>query len=327
MDAKSAQEEQGLNILYLAMGFLRWRESGSSDGWRKAPLILLPVELVRDERTSTFDIRTRDDDVTTNLPLQERLRQDFGILLPEIDDAEVWVPGDYIAAVKDTVSAQNGCAVERDATQLGFFSFAKLLMHRDLDPAHWPDGSLTEHTPLAGLLADGFDGGQSIFGPQDKLDEMLDPADIIQVVDADASQTTAIEEVKRGLNLVVQGPPGTGKSQTITNIIGAAVHDGKTVLFVAEKMAALSVVHQRLVKSGLRDVCLELHSRSANKKALAQELGRTLMASARTVSGGAGIDALRDCRDRLNRIAETLHALLAGGRDTPLSTPCPRSSG
>jgi ABC-type sugar transport system ATPase subunit len=81
----------------------------------------------------------------------------------------------------------------------------------------------------------------------------------------------------------VQGPPGTGKSQTITNLIAAAAHDGKTVLFVAEKMAALSVVHDRLVKTGLRDICLELHSRSANKKALAQELGRTLMASTRTL--------------------------------------------
>ena len=169
--------------------------------------------------------------------------------------------------------------------QLGFFSFAKLLMHRDLDPANWPTDAFSDNELLAGLLADGFDADTPLFGPEDKLDDHLDPAQIIQVIDADASQTKVIEEVRRGASLVVQGPPGTGKSQTITNIIAAAAHDGKSVLFVAEKMAALSVVHDRLVKAGLRDVCLELHSRTANKKALAQELGRTLMASARALPG------------------------------------------
>ena len=87
-DAKTAEEEQGLNILYLAIGFLGWRESPSSEIQREAPLILLPVQLVRNERTYTFDIQCRDDDITTNLPLQARLRQDFGIVLPEVEETE-----------------------------------------------------------------------------------------------------------------------------------------------------------------------------------------------------------------------------------------------
>jgi hypothetical protein len=316
-DARTAEEEQGLNILYLVLGFLKWRESANSEIWREAPLILLPVELVRNERTSTFDIRARDDDITTNLPLQERLRQDFGIVLPEVDEVEGWQPSTYFTAVAEAVSGQPGWTVDADGMQLGFFSFAKLLMHRDLDPASWGDGGLTDSPLLSGLLAEGFDGGVSMFGPEDKLDVLLDPADIIQVVDADASQTKVIEEVRRGSSLVVQGPPGTGKSQTITNLIAAAAHDGKTVLFVAEKMAALSVVHQRLVKSGLRDICLELHSRTANKKALAQELGRTLMASAVAVPGIADAGALRHDRDALNRTTDLLHLPSGPVGDTP----------
>jgi hypothetical protein len=137
------------------------------------------------------------------------------------------------------------------------------------------------------------------------------------VIDADASQTKVIEEVRRGASLVVQGPPGTGKSQTITNLIAAAAHDGKLVLFVAEKMAALSVVHDRLVRAGLRDLCLELHSRTANKKALAQELGRTLMASAKALPGAAHPARLRATRDQLNQIAALLHEPLAPTGDTP----------
>lgn len=317
MDARTAEEEQGLNILYLAMGFLRWQESPSSDVLRESPLVLLPVQLVRNERTSTFDIVVRDDDLSTNLPLQERLRQDFGLHLPEVDEGEDWVPSAYFAKVREAVSGQPDWSVDADGMQVGFFSFAKLLMHRDLDPATWPVNAFMESDLLRGLLAEGFEEKPPLFGPEDRLDEILDPAQIIQVIDADASQTKVIEEVRRGASLVVQGPPGTGKSQTITNLIAAAAHDGKSVLFVAEKMAALSVVHDRLVRSGLRDICLELHSRTANKKALAQELGRTLMASAKALPVASDPAALRATRDRLNRITALLHDPLPPAGETP----------
>lgn len=316
-DARAAEEEQGLNILYLAMGFLRWRESTASDVLRESPLVLLPVQLVRNERSSTFDLIVRDDDISTNLPLQERMRQDFGIQLPEVDEAENWSPSDYYVQVSQAVSGQPGWSVDGDGIQLGFFSFAKLLMHRDLDPGNWPMNAFADSDLLRGLLAEGFDEDTPLFGPEDKLDDLLDPAQIIQVIDADASQTKVIEEVRRGASLVVQGPPGTGKSQTITNLIAAAAHDGKSVLFVAEKMAALSVVHDRLVRSGLRDICLELHSRTANKKALAQELGRTLMASAKALPGAADPARLRATRDQLNRITALLHDPLPPTGDTP----------
>jgi Protein of unknown function (DUF4011)/REase_MTES_1575/Protein of unknown function (DUF3320)/AAA domain len=314
--AKTAEEEQGVNILFLALGFLKWRENENSEIERNSPLILLPVELVRNERTSTYDVRCRDEDITTNLPLQERLKQDFGISLPDIEDGDEWQPGAYFDAVRDVIGAKSGWSVDDDGMQMGFFSFAKLLMHRDLAPENWPDGELDDNPLLKQLIAEGFEADGELFGPEDKLDELLDPASIIQIVDADASQTKVIEEVRKGASLVVQGPPGTGKSQTISNIIAAAVHDGKKVLFVAEKMAALSVVHERLVKSGLRDVCLELHSRNSNKKALAQELGRTLMASLRASSAASQVDELRRTRDELNRISNLLHAPIIGDEET-----------
>ncbi len=315
-DAKTAEEEQGLNILFLAMGFLRWKEDPKSEVVREAPLILLPVEFIRNERKSTYDLKARDEDITTNLPLKERLRQDFGIVLPEIDEEEEWSPAVYLDAVAEAVSGQAGWSLDRDGIQLGFFSFAKLLMHHDLDLENWPEGTFDDHPLLQGLLLRGFEYQEPIFPDGARLDEHLAPADIIQVVDADASQTKVIEEVRRGLDMVVQGPPGTGKSQTITNILAAAAHDGKTVLFVAEKMAALSVVHARLLKAGLRDMCLELHSRTANKKAVAQELGRTLSMSGRPTPPIADPVRLKDVRDDLNRIAAELHAPVNQAGDT-----------
>lgn len=315
-EAKTAEDEQGANILYLALGFLKWFEDKNSNVPREAPLILLPVDLVRNQRTSTYDLRLRDDDIGANLPLQQRLLDDAGIRLPEIEVESGWRPSDYFEQVQTTISSRDRWSVDRDGIQLGFFSFSKLLMFRDLAPASWPNGALESHPLVRGLLFEGFRSEPSVFDAEDQLDAALPPSKIFHVVDADASQACVIEEVRAGRNLVVQGPPGTGKSQTITNIIAAAAKEGKTVLFVAEKMAALSVVHDRMVKVGLQDICLELHSRSANKKAVLAELARTLNAAqaARYLSGDPV--ALTDARDRLNGIAAALHAPIGATGET-----------
>lgn len=309
-DAKTAEEEQGINILFLAIGFLTWYEDRNSEVRREAPLILLPVQLVRNDKTSTYDIRAREDDVIANLPLQERLKADFGISLPEIDDSEDWIPSDYFDAVRGAIAAQPRWEIDDNGIQLGFFSFSKLLMLRDLDPCNWPTGVLSENELVAKLLEDGFAPEPSLFGPEDRLDEKLLPRDILHVVDADASQTKVIEEVRSGRNLVVQGPPGTGKSQTITNILAAAAHDGKTVLFMAEKMAALQVVHDRMCKVGLSDLCLELHSKNANKRMFTQELAVTINRGNAAPTATDDPEGLRATRDELNRISTLLHARL-----------------
>jgi len=306
-EAQTAEEESGVNILYLALGFLTWFEDKTSSVPREAPLVLLPVELVRNAKTSTFDLRLREEDFPTNLPLQQRLKSDFGINLPDIDVVEDWCPSNYFDQVQDLIEQRDRWTIDRDGMQLGFFSFSKLLMYRDLDGRSWPEGALTSHDLTRGLLYEGFESDTPMFAPNDRLDEVLPPERLFHVVDADASQAKVIEEVRSGRNLVVQGPPGTGKSQTITNIIASAVKDGKRVLFVAEKMAALSVVHDRLVKVGLRDVCLELHSRSANKKSVLAELAYTLNAGLAVPAVPAPPTALREARDRLNQLAEELH--------------------
>ena len=319
--AKTAEEEQGLNILYLSLGFLRWKENTSSEIVREAPLILLPIEFVRNKRTSTYNIRAREDEMTTNLSLKARLHHDFGVTLPEINETDEWRPSSYFAEVKAAISGQSSWEIDEDGIQLGFFSFAKILMRRDLEPSSWPNNSLVRNDLLMNLFQ-GLEAVEPIFGDgdNDKLDQLLTPADIIQVIDADASQTKVIEEVRKGSNLVVQGPPGTGKSQTITNIIAAAVHDHKSVLFVAEKMAALSVVHKRLANAGLQDICLELHSRRANKKDLVQDLKRTLDNSKNATHPVGSTRKLQNVRDKLNEITELLHKPMSENNESLFQT-------
>jgi hypothetical protein len=154
------------------------------------------------------------------------LRADFGFELPEIAEDETFAPEAYFDDLAERIENRTRWSIDRDGMQLGFFSFSKLLMMRDLEPVQWPEGAFEEHPVLGGLLGGGFERSEPLFGPQEPLDPRLAPSDLLHVVPADASQTRVIEEVRAGRNLVVQGPPGTGKSQTIANIIAGAAHDG-----------------------------------------------------------------------------------------------------
>jgi hypothetical protein len=315
-DAKTAESERGVNIFFLALGFLRWYEDEESD-LPRAPLILLPVYLGRDAKRSTFDLKLRENGIATNQALRERLRDDFGLALPDVAETEDWRPSSYCDAVANAVAAKRRWSIDVNAIELGFFSFSKLSMMRDLEPGNWPDNALVSHPLLRGLLVEGIAGEPPVLPEAARLDKILSPIDLVHIADADSSQTRIIETVRAGHNLVVQGPPGSDKSQTIANIIAAAVHDGQTVLFVAEKMAALKIVYDRLDKAGLDDICLELHSPAANKRLVAERLNRTLQAAASASEMDETATQLTAARDRLNHAAKRLHAEIGDTAMTP----------
>ena len=317
-DANLFEEEQGVNILFLGIGFLKWYDSGSSSIERYAPLLLLPVSLERDQIRSRFKLRRRDEDIEVNLSLRAKLKQDFVIDLPDFPEGGDWLPSDYFSLVANAIAQNDRWSVEADRMLLGFYSFSKFLLYRDLDPSEWPNNAnISKINLVSSLLVNGF--GENVFDITEAkdLDEILDPEDLGHVMDADASQAAVIKFAADGHNLVVQGPPGTGKSQSITNVIAAATKQGKTVLFIAEKMAALNVVYDRLCEVGLGPLCLELHSRKANKKAVIEELKRTLELG--RVAGEAGNTAgeTKIVRDKLNEISKLLHSAMDGIDDTP----------
>jgi Protein of unknown function (DUF4011)/AAA domain len=312
VDARTLEEEQGVNILYLALGFLKWFEAPNSDIERFSPLILIPVVLERGSAAERFKLRWTQEDPSSNLSLLALMRREHGLVLPGLgeDDSEEEVdPAAYFAEVAAAVADKPRWGVLADDIVLGFFSFAKFLMYRDLDPANWPkDEAIDAHPVIAKLLGDGFEAPERAIGEDENIDEHFDPARLIHVVDADSSQTVAIEQARHGSNLVIQGPPGTGKSQTIANVIAGAVADGKTVLFMAEKMAALDVVKRRLDNIGLGDTCLELHSNKTRKREVLQELKRTWELG--KPNGGedeALVRRLVTMRDALNAHAQRLH--------------------
>ena len=214
-DARTAIEEQGVNTLYLALGQLKWRDDRNSEIDRFAPLILVPVELERTNARSKFKLKSLDQEPSDNLSLSAKL-QEFGIKAPPFEWTEEFDLTEYLEAYATAIAQQPNWQIMRDGIVLGFFSFAKFLMFRDLDPENWPEGTkLEDHGLIGGLMGDGFPASDDLLPPDQELDELIPVERLSHVVDADSSQALAIEEVRRGRNLIIQGPPGTGKSQTI----------------------------------------------------------------------------------------------------------------
>ena len=319
-DTSALMQEQGVNVLYLAMGFLRWYEPGVPETPRDAPLILIPVMLERGRAGHRYALTWNDGEIETNLTLKVRMKSDFGIHLPDLPPTEELSPAAYFQDVKKEISGQRGWEVRSDDMVLWCFSFSKLLMYRDLDPNHWPQDRRLEDRPLIrALLQDGFPPVEPLCKGNDNIDSLFDAAQTMNVIDCDSSQSLVIEEAARGRSLVIQGPPGTGKSQTITNLIAAAVTSGKSILFVAEKMAALEVVKRRLDNIGIGDMCLELHSKMSNKKVVLQELDRTLKLGSPTLPTELPdtIKRLKERQQTLNGFVGVMHTPFGKSGQTP----------
>jgi very-short-patch-repair endonuclease len=319
-EARTFEEEQGVNILFLAIGFLNWFEDDRSDEQSSAPLVLVPTSLERRQGRDLFVLRGRDDDIIVNVSLAEKLRGTFGIVLPDLPESDEWLPSAYLNSVATAVASQKRWEIDRLGIGLGFFTFSKFLMWRDLAAAAWPDaGSLLKNALLTKLLGEDLahDPEPALVSDEEPIDQRIDLASAIHVVDADSSQATCIEEARRGRNLVVQGPPGTGKSQTIANIIATAAHDGKSILFVAEKAAALDVVYSRLKAVGLEPLCLEIHSRKATKLSVINALDRSIRASSVSQVNNRNAQELRAARDRLNNWSAALHCEIRHSGRTP----------
>jgi len=269
--------DSGINILYLAFGFLVWKDR-TDDIVFRSPLVLMPVTLKADKaKGGVFMLDLYSDDIITNPTLSYKLKHDFGVTLPSIPDGETDIVS-YIDSVRK-VAEQNNWTVD-DCLRLDIFSFQKLNMYNDINDNQV---AVLNNPLVRTLLTSDDQAADSGCGRTDNM-TVDENVTLHNVVDADSSQNLAIRLAKAGKSFVLQGPPGTGKSQTITNIIAESLYDGKKILFVSEKMAALQVVHNNLHKVGLADYCLELHSHKTNRKAVVDELYRVMGLGQKDVS-------------------------------------------
>ena len=271
-------EETGANTLFIALGVLRWCEKPGSRIY-SAPILLLPVNIVPLKK-GAFAIRKRDEEMVLNITLTEFLYQQFGIELegvsPLPQDAYGIDVGLVLHQLREAVKGHPDWEVAEEAV-LGIFSFTKFVIWNDIHthPTEVMESPLVRSLVEGRLLLDDV----AVNADARQMDREVRPDAMAIAVDADSSQLEAVMAAEQGESFVLYGPPGTGKSQTITNLIANALYHEKRVLFVAQKKAALDVVHARLQQIGLAPFCLELHSNKMEKHSFLQQLQNAIEAT------------------------------------------------
>lgn len=303
-------EENGANTLYLALGLLKWLETPTSTRPRFAPILLLPIEIVRKSAVKGYVIRSRDEETMLNITLLEMLRQYFDIQIGGLDPLPRDGSGVDVSLILNTIRRaimnHKGWDVEEQAI-IGIFRFNKFIMWNDI---HNNADKLRRNPIVASLLSGRLEWTPEAEEPAvTDLDESYPAEEIALPIGADSSQFEAICAAVNDRSFILHGPPGTGKSQTITNIIANALYKGKKVLFVAEKMAALQVVQHRLEAIGLAPFCLELHSNKAKKANVLAQLKRTTEVVKRKSNEEYRLEAgqINALRRELNAYVQVLH--------------------
>lgn len=281
---RSAQgnlEEIGNAQLFVALGMLHYLDNpdplhpDAPVAAHTAPVLLVPVMITRQRITGVYYITPTGEDPLMNITLIEMLKQqherNLSALIPEagkVPDLQKVIDSFLLLTV-----GKPGWQFTFD-TCLGIFSFAKFVMWNDI---HTNSERMRKSSLVESLVQKCKDESMAILDSNaHDMDTSTKPIELALPLDADSSQIEAVADAAAGKSFLLYGPPGTGKSQTITNIIANAIYQGKRVLFVAQKRAALEVVQERLEQIGIAPFCLELHSNKATKTHLINQLEKVL---------------------------------------------------
>lgn len=314
--AKLDLEESGVNMLFLALGFLEWKIDDNDDQSYRSPILLVPVRLERRSISDGIRMARLDDDTVLNATLLEHLRCQFGIEVAGVDPLPIDDSGVDVSQIMDRFRAairdKKGWSVVEEAL-LGQFSFGKFVMWKDMTTRmeDFRKNKLVSHLIGGGGF---YEDGVEVFPPKE-ISRYNDWNSLYCPMSADSSQLTAVLYSAMGKSFVLHGPPGTGKSQTITNIIAHNMALGRKVLFVSEKKAALDVVHRRLSSIGLEPFCLELHSNKTGKADVLAQFSAALKVADRSepAQWSTTITRMEELRRDLKGYADVLHATYPNG--------------
>lgn len=309
---KLENDEKGLNIGYIAAGFLRWYERDDSSCEVKSPLIMIPIKVEQDGRYDPFKVLLNtDEEITINPVIKKKFEADFNIKIDiDIHNSEECPQAsvkNILNQIKKDIENQSNWRVVDEAV-LDTFSFQNLVIWNDLDK----NIDLIIDNPFVKVLAgkELSDEGFAFEEGAPNLDKIESKSNV-NIFEVDSSQQEAIYRARNNESFVIQGPPGTGKSQTITNIIAESLYMGKKVLFVSEKQAALDVVYQKLDKQNLSDFCLIMHNSKQRKTDVREQILKSLIMSQKretvneqTMQVYENIDKRRK---ELNQYSEKLH--------------------
>lgn len=261
----SAEEETGSPTLYLCLGTISFpRKKRGIRG--KAPFMVLPIRIIKN-RTDSSNIYTVKYDYE-NLMLNQSFFEyyklehesaDFSALYNFNKDLNY---SDYVRSFVEHCASNIDLELETKDIFICNLTFAHYIMWLDVKNRK---EELGKNKIIHSIIENKNLIEDEVIDDNVNIDNLENYHDFAAPLSYDSSQLKAILDCGRGNSFILDGPPGTGKSQTIVNMIVNAFYHQKTVLFVAEKKAALDVVSDRLKKLKLDRFCLELHSNKANK--------------------------------------------------------------
>ncbi len=313
--ADENMEERGIQTMFLAWGMATWANPASTSV-PAAPVLLRQAALGgRGGAGEDFDM-SLPGEWEINPTLLHLLRTEYQVDLAANDmlelfdeEAEPPSPLRIFERLSKAACVVTGFSVAPRVV-VGNFSYARLPMVLDLENA---SDTLIASDLIAAIAGDepARDAVRARH-PNSVTEADPDrvvPKDEFLVLDADASQSYAINAAVAGADLVVDGPPGTGKSQTIANLIATLAARGQKILFVAEKRAAIDAVLDRLNRVGLGELVLDLHEGAKSKRKLAADLARALnsVASLPRPDMVAAQDGMVRRRDALVAHDDALH--------------------
>jgi very-short-patch-repair endonuclease len=304
-NARTSVEERGVTTLHLSFGVLRWDDALLGESI--SPLWLVPCALESFGPSAAMKLSRADEEMQVNPALELYLRERHRVSFPEPpEEPDPEALGAFLDELRARVR-EHGWKVEADVW-LSTYSFESLVLYQDLKAL--ADTALRNRIVAALARAIPLGEASESLG-EEALDAAPTPAQVpVPVLLTDSSQLKALTAARAERHLVVHGPPGTGKSQTIGNLIADAIGQGKRVLFVSAKMAALDVVYRRLARLGLGRFCLEAHSTKAGKAKIIDELRRTLAAAEQEAGADRFDEHLEDflrLRGELNGYVRALH--------------------
>lgn len=212
--SRNELEEGGANTLFLALGFLEWKASSRDAKSYWAPLLLLPVRLVRPSIAIGIHLERLEEETILNATLMELLRSQFGLVPPGLDPLPTDHSGVDVPLIFDifrqAVKDRPGWEVHEEV-RLGLFSFSKFIMWKDLSQRT----EALKANPLVRQLLEGLPHLASELKPC----FLMSPLSVAQylppnsqlfdlIIFDEASQITvwdAIGVVARGRQLIVVG--------------------------------------------------------------------------------------------------------------------------
>jgi hypothetical protein len=284
--AQEALFDAGIETLYVALGYLKWRRADEKE--LVSPLAFIPIRLKASGKQ--VELSTREDEgIFTNIALQMFLKSEHNVELPPFGEPnEAGEPHlitsltafeEWLKKVRKLAEEFNwevpslGSNSDSPMISVLEFTFTLEAIYRDIKEHESELANSELVQSLVAPIGRSINlNGNEVFTDAQMVDVTQPAEEAFDIFMSDSSQRVCIDAARKGMSFVIQGPPGTGKTQTITNIVANLLYDGKSVLFVADKATALDAVHDKLKQRNLDSFVLRFQDSKMTAKSFANQL-------------------------------------------------------